>query len=154
MGAVAVLETPSHGKGKLRRGNPGNAGGSGRPADKVRAKLRDLGLKKSVPFLTKLLDGEVQVSLLGKCDACGHDQPISEELLEHWNERVKASVTDRLKAAEQTLKYGLQAKELVIANGNAANFFDCVHQAIVEEYGSDAAERIKFRASQLLEAVK
>lgn len=146
------MRVPAHGRGVLRVGGT-NKGGPGRMPDVVRAKMRELGHSKSLPFLSDLLDGKVSVSLLGKCDACGHDQGISEELMEQWLQRVNASVDQRLKAAEQTFKYGLQVKELVIASGNAASFFDCVHRAIVEEYGEDAAEGVKARALALMQAV-
>lgn len=115
--------------------------------------MRELGAAKSLPFLSELLDGKVSVSLLGKCEACEHEQALSEEWVEMIMQRLKASVDQRLKAAEQTFKYGLQSKELVIASGNAASFFDCVHRAIVEEHGEQAAESIKTRAIALLEAV-
>lgn len=141
--------------GAIWSGAPANpVAGTGRPPDEIRAKMRELGAKKSVPFLSDLLDGKVSVSLLGKCDACGHDQPINAELMEQWMERVKASIDQRLKAAEQTMKYGLQAKELVIASSNAAAFFDCVTMALVELYGEQAAEMVKSRALALLEGTR
>lgn len=150
--AVGPLIPQPHG-GAIRPGRPLHpVAGTGRPPDEVRAKMRELGASKGLPFLSDLLDGKVSVSLLGKCDACGHDQPMSVELMEQWMERVKASTDHRLKATEQAFKYGLQAKELVITSGNAGTFFDCVHAAIVEQFGETAGETVKVRALALMEA--
>lgn len=126
--------------------------GPGRPPDEIRAKLRELGATKVVPFLEELFSGKVSVSLLGKCDACAHEQPISEEIVAHFMERVQTSIDHRLKASDQAFKYGLATKELVIASDTAAAFFDCVHTAIVEIAGEQTAEQVKYRALALMEA--
>lgn len=144
---------PARNGGSIRHGSlPGNTPGTGRPPDEVRARMRELGAKKGIPFLEEVFDGKIMLSLLGKCDECGHDQPISAEWVELLTERVKVSVDQKLKAAEQTFKYGLQAKELVITSQDAAAFFDCVHTAIVEQFGEAAADVVKRRAVTLLEA--
>jgi hypothetical protein len=146
---------PGRNGGSIWNGPPANpVAGTGRPPDEVRAKLRELGAKKGIPFLEDLFDGKIMLSLLGKCDECGHDQPISAEWVELLTERVKVSVDQKLKAAEQTFKYGLQAKELVITSQDAAAFFDCVHTAIVEQFGATAGETIKTRALALMEGTK
>ena len=151
----AVLKPVGRNGGMLWAGPAANpVGGTGRPPDQIRAKLRELGYTKALPFLTDLLSGKVSVSLLGKCDACGHDQPISEELVEQWMERVKANTDQRLKASEQTMKYGLQTKELVITGADAAAFFDCVSAAAVELYGPEGESQLLARAVAMMEARK
>lgn len=142
---------PARNGGAIRHGSlPGNTPGTGRPPDEVRAKMRELGATKGLPFLSDLLDGKIQAYLVGKCEQCQHEQGFDAETMEYLMEQLKVSVEQRLKATEQAFKYGLQAKELVIASGNAASFFDCVHQAIVELYGSEAAEAVKGRAMQMM----
>lgn len=150
-GTVTLAPQP-HG-GAIRVGSlPGNTPGTGRPPDEIRARLRELGAKKSVPFLESLLDGEIPVKLLGKCAECGHDQPITTEWVEVLLDQFKASVDQRLKASEQTMKYGLATKELVIASTEAAAFFDCVYAAMVEQHGQQAAEVVKARAVAMMDA--
>lgn len=146
---------PARNGGAIRHGSqPGNTPGTGRPPDALKAKLRELGLKKAAPLLSKILDGKITVSLLGKCDACNHEQPISDEWVEHIMQRITASMDHQLKASEQTLKYGKADRELVIASQTAATFFDCVHAAIVELGGDQLAESVKVRAMALMEAAK
>jgi hypothetical protein len=140
---------PGKNGGRLRTGNPGHIGAGGRPPDAIRAQLLDLGYTKAIPFLTDLLDGTVSVSLLGKCDACEHEQQLSEEWVELLMNRIKTSVDQRLKASEQTMKYGLQAKELVITSSNAAEFFGCIDTACVELFGAEARDRLEARAIAL-----
>jgi hypothetical protein len=53
-----VMEVPSHGRGKLRRGGT-NKGGTGRPKEVIRADLRK-GLDKVLPLIAKgLKDGTI-----------------------------------------------------------------------------------------------
>jgi hypothetical protein len=133
---------------------PNHVPGPGRPPDALKARLRELGYNHAAPLLEKILKGEVSVSLLGKCDACGHDQPISQDLLEHWKERTGVAIDQQLKASEQALKYSKAEKELSITNANAAAFFEVVTSAAVELFGADGAEALKARALALMEGTK
>lgn len=144
---------PALNGGKIRHGSlPGNTPGTGRPPDAIRAAMRELGATKGLPFLGKLLDGEVEVTLFGKCPSCGKVSKASAEVVKELSEKIAASVDQRLKATDQAWKYGLAAKELVVASPDAAAFFDCVHRAIVELHGELAAEVIKARAVTLMDA--
>lgn len=148
---VGVVVAQKHG-GAIWQGAPANpVAGTGRPPDAIRAKMRELGADKGIPFLSNLLDGKIEVSLLGKCDACGEHQQFSQEWVEMVMDRLKASVDQRLKATEQTMKYGLAAKELVITSDNAAGFFDCIHAASVELFGAAGADALKVRSLALME---
>lgn len=149
---TGTLVPQKHGGAILNGMAKNHVPGPGRPPDKVKAKLRELGFNKAVPFLSRTLDGKLSVSLLGKCDACQHEQQISEEWVELIMNRITTSTDHQLKASDQVLKYGKPDKDLVIASSEAAAFFDCVHAAIAELYGEQAAEAVKVRAIQLIEA--
>lgn len=148
-----TLVPQPHGGALLPGAGGGPQPGAGRPPDAIRARLREIAQGKGLPFLDALLEGRLPpISLLGKCDACAHEQQISQEWVELLMDRIQTSTDQRLKASDIALKYGLQAKELVIASDSAAAFFDCVHTAIVELGGSELADRVKARAIQLVEA--
>lgn len=146
---------PARNGGRIWNGPAANpVAGPGRPKEEVRAKYLSLGATKGFDFLDSLLDGKVTVSLLGKCEACAHEQPINQEIVEHIIERVGVSIDHRLKANEQAMKYGTTAKELVITSQNASAFFEVVTAAAVELFGASGADRLKARALQLMETVK
>lgn len=147
---VGVL-VPGRNGGKIWRGKaPNHVAGPGRPADALRHQLRELGLKKGVKVLESVMDGVLDVSLVGTCVKCKHEQPLDMKWFEAVQERISASTDQRLKASDIAMKYGLAAKELVITSASSAAFFDCVYQAIVEQHGEDAAEAIKARAADLI----
>lgn len=82
--------------------------GTGRPRDAVREKLLAIAQGKGLGFLGNLMDGKVQVSLVGTCPKCSYvgKMPEMREIQEIVN-KVTASVDQRLKGNEQALKYGL-----------------------------------------------
>jgi hypothetical protein len=146
--AVGALIPQPHG-GALRNGGT-NRGGPGRPPDAVRAAYRELGATKGFGFISDLLDGKLAVSLLGKCDACEHEQPLSEEWVELMMNRIHARVDHMLRANEQALKVGLpKAKEMVIDDKDAAEFFDCVSAAALELFGEGGAAALEARTIEL-----
>lgn len=144
------MQIPKHGIGRLQIGNPGNKGGPGKPADYVRAKMRKLGYAKAIPFLRRVLEGEIHISLVGVCVKCKHEQELDAKWLELVQEKVSVSVADGLKASDILLKHGLASKELVIASDNARSFFDCVYVAAIDLFGEEGAEALKGRAATLM----
>ena len=66
--------------------------------------------------------------------------------------KYEAGELDAVRFAEFLARYGLGAKELVIASTEAAAFFDCVYRATVEQVGEVQAEAIKLRAVALMDA--
>jgi len=114
----AELVPQPHGGALLRGGVPGNAGGSGRPRNELRAELRDLARSRGVPFLVEVLDGKVTVSFVGTCPKCKHecgDDGFSEKFWARVEDAVQASVDQRLKAIEQMLRYGLGTQTEAVA---------------------------------------
>lgn len=73
----------------------------------MRATLLSLGVNKGVPFLSDILDGKVRVDLIGKCANCGAETQADATWLEESATILKASVEQRMRAVEQTWKYGL-----------------------------------------------
>lgn len=61
--------------GMLRRGNPGNKGGHGRPRDEIRHKLVNLMSTKGLAVLEEILDKDRDID--HKCASCGHKERIS-----------------------------------------------------------------------------
>lgn len=147
---VGVL-VPGRNGGRIWRGKaPNHVAGPGRPADALRHQLRELGLKKGIRVLENVMDGVIDVTLVGTCVKCNHEQPLEAHWLEMVQDRVSTSTDQRIKASDISMKYGLAAKELVITTASSAAFFDCVYQAIVEQHGEEAAEAIKARAADLI----
>lgn len=103
--AIAVM--PGKNGGQLRRGNPGNKGGNGRTPDALRAKLREIGQKKGIKFLNDLMDGTVQVQLVGQCQHCHKENQMPKDWLKNLLDSISTSTDQRLKALEQTWRYGL-----------------------------------------------
>jgi len=103
----------ANGRGALYRGGvKGNKGG-GRPKDQVRAKLTKLANGKGLRFLNKLMDGEVEVQLVGECPHCHETTDMDAKWLTIASEAVHTSVEHRLKGNEQALKYGIGIKDEV-----------------------------------------
>lgn len=152
---VGVM-VPGRNGGSIWRGAPANpVPGPGRPPNEVRAKYLELGATKGFDFISDLLDGKVQAYLVGKCEKCRHEQGFDAETMEYILEQIKVSVDQRLKANEQAMKYGTQQpKELVIANDNAASFFDCISAAATELFGAEGSDALKSRAMVLMEGRK
>lgn len=82
--------------------------GTGRPRDEVREKLLGIAQGKGIGFLSNLMDGKIDVALIGKCPQCQYvgDMPDADGI-ESIMDRVHASVDHRIKGNEQALKYGL-----------------------------------------------
>lgn len=100
----ALVPQP-HG-GALRNGGT-NKGGTGRPKEIVRERMLALGVEKGIPFLSDVLDGKVRMQLVGVCASCKAETYMDDSWKEELEAAVKASIDQRLKAVEQTWKYGL-----------------------------------------------
>lgn len=142
-----------HGGALLAAGQPGNRGG-GRPRDEVRAKLLTLSQGKSLPFLSRLLDGHVDVELYGVCVHCHERQEVPDgEAYDRLYSRVLAAVTasvlDRLRASEQTLKYGLGTKDEVevIDSPKVQRFLAWLYSRVEAIAGAAAAEQLRAELS-------
>ena len=68
--AMPPLVPGPHGGALYRGGVPGNRGGR-RPANVVRAAMRE-AFDERVPLLAGIADGEVHTRLVGTCSKCGH----------------------------------------------------------------------------------
>src|SRR6185437_9022142 len=91
-------------------GVPGHAGGSGRPRDAFRAALRKLSQGKGLPFLNRILDGEIPVAFVGECPSCHtsvHEPDLDGKYVQRLREMIERSIDQQLRANEQALKYGL-----------------------------------------------
>ena len=96
---------------------PNHVAGPGRPKEELRAKIRELGAEKGLPFLAGILAGRVDVQLVGTCDACQHEQPITHEWKDRALQKLASSVDQRMKATDLSLKYGLGTmKEVSVEN--------------------------------------
>lgn len=146
------------GRGALLSGGmPGNKGGS-KPPDALRAKLRELGAAKSVPFLSSLLDGRITVQFVGKCPHCHRTSDLPEgdaldTLVDATADAVRASVDHRLKANEQTLKYGIGVKIDMSLNEHPefqARMMT-LRRALVDVCGEEIALQVIDRAEALSE---
>jgi Fe-S cluster biogenesis protein NfuA len=101
------LVAQPHG-GAIRRGSQkGNTPGTGRPKEIVRERMLALGVEKGIPFLSDVLDGKVRMQLVGVCASCKAETYMDDSWKEELEAAVKASIDQRLKAVEQTWKYGL-----------------------------------------------
>lgn len=133
----------------MRGGKPGNKGG-GRPKDEVRAKLTKLAQGKGLRFLNKLMDGKVEVQLVGKCHKCGEEGEIDARWVETVVDALSTSVDQRLKGLEQAFKYGIGTKDEVDVktHPDVQRFIGQVAQATRELFGDEGYQKI---ADRLLE---
>lgn len=104
---MPTLIPQPHGGAILSGGTPGQTPGPGRPRDEVRAALREIAAGKGVKFLDSLMDGEVPVRFVGTCPHCGKESRPDLMELSAVAEAVGKSVDQRLKANDQTLRYGV-----------------------------------------------
>ena len=88
-----------HGGALLAGGVPGNKGGPGRPPSAIRGELRAI-LEDSLDTLKRFSQAQVQISLIGVCDDCGHESDAGKLPV-----TIKGS--DVTKAIDIAAKYGL-----------------------------------------------
>lgn len=92
----ATLETPAHGVGQLRRGNPGNKGGRSYPS-RIRRELTQ-AFGERIDFIADVVDGKAGSMVVSyTCGGCGMDGRL---------EVAGAKVADRLRAWELLGKFG------------------------------------------------
>lgn len=138
MGKGTEIETyvPDHGRGRLRRGNPGNSGG-GRPPDELRQQLRG-SFGERVRVLEDFADAKVIMPIVERCPECGHE-PEDQEERDPIEYVPKPEYI--LKAIDMMGKYGLgQAKDLSVEVIQGLLFEQI--EAIHAEFEPDLANRI------------
>lgn len=121
---------PRHGRGELLTGGqPGNAGGTGRPPSAIREHLRG-SFSERVGVIEQIADGHpiqrARIPLIAVlpyivCPNCGESGVEPKEpaaaLLVEFDALVSASPKDRLAALDLQAKYGLGAlKEVSVEN--------------------------------------
>lgn len=151
------LVAQQHG-GAIYQGAPANpVAGPGRPKDEVREKLLGLANGKGVPFLDKLLDGEVDVAFYTTCPKCNHREELPEDdeyldkIMDRIGDQVSASVDQRLKGNDQALKYGLGTKDEIdiMSHPDAQRFATAYREALAAE-SPEVYERVMDRVAQAL----
>ncbi len=90
----AKLIRQKHG-GALKRGNPGNKGGPGRPRSVIRAKLSGVMDEHGVGVLEEILTAPRQVTVT--CNECGQQQEV----------KPPSSDADRLRGVDIAGKYSI-----------------------------------------------
>lgn len=155
-GEASPLVSQPHG-GALWQGPAANpVAGPGRPPDTVRAAYRELGATKGLKLIDKTLDGEIVVSLVGKCPKCKYEGAMPDGLeLAGLVKQVRATVDQQLKANEQALKYGLGTKdELDIANHplflEAARAYGEVHDRALDVLPPAQQQLVRARLVELM----
>lgn len=131
----SVAQTmPGLNGGTLQVGNPGNAGGTGRPPSAIREALRG-SFDRRIAILEQIADGDAVVKVK---DAFGKETGTT----------VSASPADRLKAIDTLARYGLgTTKELTVEHVRGR--LEQTHRVLLEELAPDVFERV----SRRLEAV-
>ena len=150
-----TLVRQPHG-GAIRVGSQkGNTPGTGRPPDEIRAKLREIGVSKGVPFLSDVLDGKITFTLTGVCSECGKESKPTDALwLRVLTDQITASVDQRLKANEQAFKYGLGTKDEISVTDHP-KFREAVAVVRAEleaEFGADRVDAAIMRAQSKIQA--
>lgn len=152
--AMPVLVPRPDGRGALLSGGmPGNAGG-GRLPDPIKEGLREIARDDVVPHLRRIVQGTPLMPTIGVCEACGHEQPFSEEYAELFLTRVKVNEDHRLKASDIILKVVGNTKEVLITDPKAVAFFDLVSLAATEIFGAEGAATLYRRVTELADGVK
>ena len=139
-----------NGSALLSGGVPGHRGGTGRPPDRIRRQLQELGIENGLPFLKRVLEGVVEVRFVGVCQHCKRVSEIDRadrgRWLEYATEQAKASVDQRLKAVEQTFRYGVGTKESVEINlredPRVLALLQHIKTVLYTELASDVADRV------------
>lgn len=134
----------------LSRGKIGNKGG-GRPKDVVREKLTKLAQGKGLRFLNKLMDGKVEVQLVGECPHCHETADVDAGWVESVVNLLSTSVDQRLKGLEQAFKYGIGTKDEVDVTNHpeVQQFVARLARATIEIVGEDTYRQIAARVQEL-----
>jgi hypothetical protein len=120
---VALVKQP-HGGAIKQGGNPGNAGGSGRPPSALRDRLRG-AMETRIPIIEQIADGEpivrteipvISVLRHVLCPKCGGPLQMTERdplmaMSITIIGKVSASPKDRISAIDLAAKYGLGVKD-------------------------------------------
>lgn len=150
---TGVLVRQPHGGALLNGMAPNHVPGPGRPKDEVREKLLGLANGKGFDFLAKLMDGEIQTTLIGKCPSCSEEAAWDPAAMDLLMDRIKASVDQRLKGLDLSLKYGAGTKDEVNTSEDKQRYElmrQCLILATIEITKKDAlSEQILTRADAM-----
>lgn len=110
-----ALVPQADGRGALYAGGvPGNAGGTGRPPDAIRARLRG-SYESRIAVLEEIADGKTVLTIAHRCPSCGFEPTAEDGDTLDTIMAAKVGVDERLRALDQMAKYGLgQTKELSV----------------------------------------
>jgi hypothetical protein len=141
---MPVLVPRPNGKGALLSGGiPGNSGGKpGRsgPKPSVVKSLAASKLPKHVETLDRIAKGEVVVTLVGKCEKCGHIGERTNEPPVRASERVRAI---------EVLKDFADTADLIVTNENAGTFLECIDRALSELVEPYVIDQVHERSREL-----
>lgn len=128
--------------------------GPGRPKDAVREKLLGIANGKGVDFLRDLMDGKVNVTLIGTCPACREETALDSITAKILMDRISASIDQRLKGLDLSLKYGAGTKdELDIqSHPDAIRFADAYRSVLQRNVSSAVYARIMGEIHHALES--
>lgn len=106
-----AMTVPKHGGGRLRRGNPNNSGGAGRPPSILRQQLAG-SFAERVKVAEDIADGKPQLVLVAK-EVKVKDRKTGKMKTKWQQQRLKQtpSNADRLRALDLLAKYGIGAAQ-------------------------------------------
>lgn len=98
---TAQMQKPSHGNGMLKVGNPGNAGGPGRPRSEIR-KAAALAFDRRIPVLEAIADSPKAkdadktgaIRLMMQAGGIGREPSIDRELIRELAEGLESELPD------------------------------------------------------------
>lgn len=128
----------------------GNKGG-GRPKDIVRERLAHLANGKGLAFLKNLMDGKVEVQLIGVCPHCNEKTDMDKDWLPGLLNDIHASVDHRLKGMDQALRFGVGTKDEIDVTDHpkVQQLVASLAQATRELFGDEGYQQIAARIQEL-----
>jgi hypothetical protein len=149
---MGVLVPQPHGGALLNGMAANHVPGPGRPKDEVREKLLGLANGKGFDFLDQLMDGKVDVKLIGVCPKCGERSATSMDDMKALAEQIRTSVDQRLKGLDLSLRYGAGTKDEldVASHPDAQRFANAYKQALEEAVTPQVFTKIMGRVQLLL----
>jgi len=149
---LGELVPQPHG-GAIYQGPPANpVAGPGRPKNEIREQLLELGYESGLPFLRQLFQGTVEVQFVGTCPQCNATSPIPkgaflDSLLHRAEAAVRRSIDHRLRASEQSWRYGLGEENKItldhpLFQSEARRYIETVEAVIRSSVGPAVAERM------------
>lgn len=127
--------------GFLKRGNPGNKGGPGRPRDTVREAALE-ALRRGPGVLAQIMDGETYVSIRETCPKCGHEPDPSAATAMP----VVAKPGERVRAVEALDKLADEGTTLVVSGENVLRVMEQWDAALLQVCGPDVQQQVRATA--------